>query len=101
RRSPFSCARPCTATRSASVRDMFLTYRSRSAAVPLGGAAHRQEVAFVDHGTVESNPVDLVGVGGVTDFRDDNLDFPGLAALREDRAEGLGVRVGQHLACDV
>ena len=67
----------------------------------VGLAAHDDEVGLVDDRAVEGQPVELVVLGGVADLGDAELDLVGLHLLGEDRAEGLGVGVGDHPAGDV
>src|SRR5699024_3194005 len=67
----------------------------------LGGATDRHKALFVDDGAVEGDAVDLVVVRGVTDLGDDDLDLPRLEALTEDRAQCLGIDVGQLTTADV
>ena len=62
----------------------------------LGRAAHHGDVVLLDDLAVEGEPEDLVVLGRVPDLRDEDLDLVGLLGPGgEDRAQGLGVGVGQ------
>jgi len=66
------------------------------AADRLGCAADRDRAVLVHDRTVVRQPVDLVAVGRIADLRDDQLHLVRLLGRTgEDRAERLGVDVGQ------
>ncbi len=67
----------------------------------LGLPTDGHEPAFVRDRPVVGQPVDLVGDGILADLRDDDLHLVRLDAVGEDRAEGLGVEVGQRPPGDV
>ncbi len=62
----------------------------------LGRTTHHGDVVLLDDLAVEGEPKDLVVLGRVPDLRDEDLDLVGLLGARgEDRAQGLGIGVGQ------
>ena len=62
----------------------------------LGRATHHGDVVLLDDLAVEGEPKDLVVLGRVPHLRDEDLDLVGLLGARgEDRAQGLGIGVGQ------
>ena len=68
----------------------------------VGRAPHHRVTVFVGDLAVVGEPVDLVVLGGVSDLGDEELHLVGLLATAgEDRAERLGVGVGQPPAGDV
>ena len=56
---------------------------------------------LVAHGSVERQPIELVVVRGLTDLGHHDLDLVRLLRLGEDRAERLGVGVGQASSRDI
>ena len=60
----------------------------------VGLAADGREPVLVGHRAVERDPVDLVVAGALARLRHDDLHLERLRALGEDRAELLGIPVG-------
>ncbi len=67
----------------------------------LAGAAHDDEAVLLGDRPVVGEAVELVVGGRLPHLGDDELHLVRLAGLGEDRAEGLGVGVGEPAAGDV